>query len=221
MKNRYNSGYSLVEIAIVLIIIGLIIGGVLKGKDLIESARIKSVIAQVNGYRLAVSSFKEMFDALPGDFSAASQQIDADLSNGNGNGQIEGSGMSAASESGQFWVHLAGAELIAEPGRGQGNVLVFDGGVPSSALGGGFTVTYKDGKHWFVLGNASEGSNLTALLTPQQAKRLDAKMDNGNPLRGTILAVDGLDVPRGSCVNAAGQYNLLNKKPACVLYFEF
>lgn len=221
MKNHHNSGFSLVEIAIVLIIIGLIIGGVLKGRDLIESARLKSVMAQVNEYRIAVGSFQEMFDALPGDFAHAKDQIDGDLANGNGNGIVDGSGLQASSDAGQFWAHLSGAELISDISRANGGSLHFGAGLPISSLGGGFTVAYKNGNHWFVLGNVHGSNGTGALLTPQQAKRIDKKMDSGEPGRGMVRAEDGTDVPGGSCVNAAGQYNMLNKSPACVMYFQF
>ncbi len=221
MKNHHNSGFSLVELAIVLIVIGLIIGGVLKGRELIESARLKSVLTQLNEYRVATGTFMDMFDALPGDYADARSYIGENLVSGNGNGKIEGNGLDANSEAGQFWSHLAGAELIPQPGEINGGALHFDKGAPSARIGGGITVKYENGKHWFVLGAAHGQNGDGALLTPQQAMSLDKKIDNGIPGNGKVISKDGADVPANSCVTADGKYNTQNKEPACVMYFQF
>jgi prepilin-type N-terminal cleavage/methylation domain-containing protein len=64
-----QSGFTLVEIAIVLVIIGLIVGAILVGRDLIEAAKINAQIAQINSYNTAVHAFESRYDALPGDIS--------------------------------------------------------------------------------------------------------------------------------------------------------
>lgn len=221
MKNHANAGFSLVELAIVLIVIGLIIGGVLKGRELIESARLKSVLTQINEYRVAVGTFMDMYDALPGDFKNARDYIKPDLINGNGNGMIDGAGLARDSEAGQFWAHLAAAGLIPQPGLQDAGGLHFDQGAPSARIGGGITIKYKNGQHWFVLGgeNGQEGDK--ALLTPLQAMSLDKKIDNGIPNMGKVQAEDGKGVPANSCVTNDGKYNTMNKEPACILYFQF
>jgi len=221
LKNHHNSGFSLVELAIVLIVIGLIIGGVLKGRELIESARLKSVLTQLNEYRVATGTFMDMFDALPGDFAGARDYISDNLKNGNGDGKIDGNGLERDSEAGQFWAHLAGAGLIPAPGEATGAALHFDKGAPSARIGGGITVAYEDGKHWFVLGGENGPHGNKALLTPQQAMSLDKKIDNGLPNNGKVLSRDGADVPANSCVTADGKYNTKNQAPACIMYFQF
>jgi prepilin-type N-terminal cleavage/methylation domain-containing protein len=92
-KRFRQQGFSLIESAIVLVIMGFLIGSVLKGRDLIESARLKRVISQLNEYRLATNTFLDKYDALPGDFSEASHVIDQRLQNGNGNGIVDGAGL--------------------------------------------------------------------------------------------------------------------------------
>src|SRR5436190_22725171 len=114
-KNKKQAGFSLIESAIVLVIMGFLIGGILKGKDLIESARLKRVISQLNEYRLATNTFLDKYDALPGDFDKASLQIDPRLQNGNGNGIIDGAGLASGSEALNFWTHVAAAGLIGSP----------------------------------------------------------------------------------------------------------
>ncbi len=67
---RKQSGFTLVEIAIVLVIIGLLLGGVLKGQEMIENARIKSVVADMNGVSAAYNSYVDRYHAIPGDEAA-------------------------------------------------------------------------------------------------------------------------------------------------------
>jgi prepilin-type N-terminal cleavage/methylation domain-containing protein len=67
---RSTAGFTLVELAIVMIIIGLLIAGILKGQQLITNAKVTSQVAQVKGIDAAVSTFKDMYAALPGDIIA-------------------------------------------------------------------------------------------------------------------------------------------------------
>ena len=207
---------------------GIIIGGILKGQDLLESARLKSVISQVNEYRVATNIFQDRYGALPGDYAQASHYIDASLSNGNGDGHITGPGLTSSGsghETLSFWAHLAAAKLISSPGKiSSRKAAQFGHGAPKSKIGGGFTVQYNtfgEGHHWFVLGEKQGASGQGAGLTPLQAMSLDQKGDNGQPGEGKIRAKDGIDVPPGSCVTAQGTYNGKHKNNACVLYFQF
>jgi prepilin-type N-terminal cleavage/methylation domain-containing protein len=70
MKSR-QSGFTLVEIAIVLVIIGLLLGGVLKGQELINNARIKGIVNDLNSLSAATNSYLDRYHALPGDELAA------------------------------------------------------------------------------------------------------------------------------------------------------
>ena len=64
---KYKSAFTLVELSIVLVIIGLIVGGVLAGQDLIKSAQVRAQIGQIQQYQMAVNTFKEKYNYLPGD----------------------------------------------------------------------------------------------------------------------------------------------------------
>lgn len=89
MHSKKQSGFTLVEIAIVLVIIGLILGGVLRGQALIDSARVRSLTAELSGIHSAWISFQERYRAIPGDFSKAAAQIDSAARTGNGNGRVD------------------------------------------------------------------------------------------------------------------------------------
>lgn len=222
--HQTEAGFSLIELAVVLVILGLLIGGVLKGRDLIEGARLKRVISQLHEYQMATSAFLDKYDALPGDFNKAATLIQSGLRNGNGNGIIEGPGLGAGSEALSFWAHLAGAGLIGSPGpQGTENVGEFGKGAPESSLGGGFTV--ENNPHglpgsWLILGTKQGDHGDGALLTPAQAMSIDKKLDNGYPISGKVRAMNGSNVGSNACITQSGTYNVENNDPACALFFQ-
>jgi len=107
LSTHQQRGFTLVEIAIVLVVIGLILGGVMKGQRLIDGARVRSLISDVNGIRTAWFSFQDRYRSLPGDFPNATTQIDSAALPGNGNGKID-DGQERAS----VWQQLALAGFI-------------------------------------------------------------------------------------------------------------
>jgi prepilin-type N-terminal cleavage/methylation domain-containing protein len=117
---RKQTGFTLIEIAIVLVIIGLLLGGVLKGQELITSARVRNLVSQQDGVKAAYFGFLDRFRALPGDYDQAQVNIagisassPCNSGNGNGNGRIEGSTASPASlEYVLVWEHLSKAGFI-------------------------------------------------------------------------------------------------------------
>src|SRR5688572_25815738 len=94
---RRQSGFTLIEIAIVLVIIGLLLGGVLKGQELITGARVRNFIQQQDGVKAAYFGFLDRYRALPGDYSQANANIPGMgtvcttgvAGNGDGDGTIE------------------------------------------------------------------------------------------------------------------------------------
>ncbi len=223
-KEKSQAGFSLIELAVVLIIMGLLMAGILKGRDLIESARLKRVMSQLNELRMATSAFLDKYDSLPGDFNKASTQIKPNLRDGNGNGVVEGAGLAAGTEALAFWSHLAEAGFIGSPGPvGEQNVGEFGKGAPESSLGGGFTV--ENNPHgfsglWFILGKKHGDHGDGGLLTPTQAMSIDKKMDNGHPTSGKVRAMDGADMEAHSCIKEDGTYNIEDHEAACALFFQ-
>jgi len=112
---RKQTGFTLIEIAIVLVIIGLLLGGVLKGQELITSARVRNLISQQDGIKAAYFGFLDRFRALPGDYSQAATNISCTpaCTNGNGNGQIRSiAAGDTVDEHISVWSHLSNSGFI-------------------------------------------------------------------------------------------------------------
>lgn len=111
---KKQKGFTLVEIAIVMVIIGLLLGGVLKGREIITNAKIKNLENDFQGITAAIYSYQDRYRALPGDDKGATR-FAAALAVGDGNGKIQGEFDSgtAGDESRKFWLHLRNAGLIA------------------------------------------------------------------------------------------------------------
>ena len=132
-----KKGFSIVELSIVLVIIGLLIGAVLAGKELIRQSKIQSVIKEANLYKTAIATFYLKYDALPGDMPNAVSYwgkragtwvdgVDNDCAtlphgtepyrtetcNGNGDGRIGEADTTNYHEWFRIWQHLKNAELI-------------------------------------------------------------------------------------------------------------
>lgn len=109
---KTQQGFTLIEIAIVLVIIGLLLGGVLKGQELITSARVRNLIAHQDGVKAAYFGFLDRYRALPGDYSTANANANipgcgTSCFGGDANGQIQ-----TAAESIHAWEHLSRAGFI-------------------------------------------------------------------------------------------------------------
>jgi len=111
-----QSGFTLIEIAIVLVIIGLLLGGILKGQELITGAKVRNLISQVDGVKAAFFGFQDRYRAYPGDYSQAVANIAGVVAtgDGNGNGRIETAAASGkcCDESVLVWDHLSHAGFI-------------------------------------------------------------------------------------------------------------
>lgn len=119
--------FSLVELSIVLVILGLLVGGVLAGRSLIQAAELRTVLTQHRSYYSATQTFKQKYLALPGDITNATAiwgiaagtgsdglcgstaSTDSKTCNGNGNGKVF---PHVVAENFRFWQHLANAGLI-------------------------------------------------------------------------------------------------------------
>jgi len=200
---KQQSGFTLVEIAIVMVIIGLLLGGVLKGQEVITNARIKNINNDYNGISAAVYSYQDRYRALPGDDAAADAHVGGTLGPGTiGNGIIEGTFNDATCtnpvaagdpEPCLVWEHLRSSGLVSG--------VAASGIQPTNALGGLIGLETGDG----VAANDNSISKLFigfAGITGDMAVILDEQNDDGNPNLGSIRAVDAT----GDTIPAAGNY---------------
>src|SRR5262245_65404966 len=115
MKN-YGAGFTLIEIAVVLVIIGLLIGGVVKGQELISSSRVRSLISQQDGIKAAFFGFQDRYRALPGDYGAAATNFHCGSFtgvNGDANGLIEAPNALGLHEEIAAWHHLSASGFLS------------------------------------------------------------------------------------------------------------
>lgn len=205
MEDRKTSqGFTLIELSIVLVIIGLIVGGVLVGRDLVKAAEHGKVIAEVTRFRTAVNTFKGKYGSLPGDIPDATTYLPtcvtdpADASNrcnGNADGQVsngDSCGGGSSSEALRLWQHLALASMLEGNYTGYTSPaaanLYSDPGVnePRSVIGATahyrvFNASCFSGFTVAVeLAGVSPGGDATVgLMSPADAYSIDRKMDDG------------------------------------------
>ena len=185
---KKQAGFTLVEIAIVLVIIGLLLGGVLKGQELITQAKIKNVANDLNGIVAAVYSYQDRYKRLPGDdpgmvrWSVAGTALTAGQS-GDANNVIGTAGQDYQSttdgtENRKFWLALRLAGFVA----GSTATIAEGSSQPLNAAGG-------------ILGVQTNGLGLsgtiicTGSLPAKIAQSIDAQMDDGDARNGMVRAL--------------------------------
>ncbi|MGQ9653213.1 MAG: type II secretion system protein [Thermodesulfobacteriota bacterium] len=164
-----QKGFTLVEIAIVLVIIGLLLGAVLKGQSMIKNAKIKGVIRSADEMRAAVHTYQDRYRALPGDDNQPTNHTGvAGLTAGDGDGTIE------LAERVHVFNHLAAAGIIS----GETNRTTF----PAHAFGDSYYIYYvalgTKTTHWIVYEN----------LPGDAARTIDYSIDDGVYNTGAVRA---------------------------------
>ncbi len=240
--DKSQAGFTLVELAVVMIIIGLLIGGVLKGQELIANAQVTSTVAQVKGIDAAVTTFNDMYDGMPGDvlgtrLAGCATACAPAATAITGNGRVDDLFSSVPQAEGiAFWQQLAAADLIT--GINVNNGATFGGQYPDAEIGGGFHVAFIPGAiagtpsiigtvppsagHYLALHNAPAGAVAAAGadLTPNQAFRIDRKLDDGVPAAGTVRGMGAAACGTGGAAGAASVYNEAVPSIACGLYLR-
>ena len=211
-----QKGFTLIELSIVLVIIGLIVGGVLVGQDLIRAAEIRATVGQVEKYNSAVNTFRTKYNGIPGDLSSANASAFGFIARagstgrGDNNGLIGGVNVATplsqvfTQESGFFWDDISNANLIdgqlSSAADASTVAAIASAGVPTQfpeariARGNRFHVGSTGGLNYYLLTGitstaATTGAmTLTTNLTPTELYNMDTKLDDGLPQTGIVQA---------------------------------
>ena len=192
MKRR-EAGFTLVEIAIVLVIIGLLLGGVLKGQELVNSAKVKNLANDFRAISSFVYAYQDRFRALPGDDRAANTHLNGGSNattptNMQGNARINGAWNSrtASDESFLFWQHVRLAGLATgTPDSASGDYL------PRNAEGGVIGIT---GDAVLTAPPAATPYPASFYVCSQgiqgrYVRQIDTTIDDGNSQTGAVRAL--------------------------------
>ena len=230
-----KNGFSLVELSIVIVIIGLLIGGVLAGQSLIQAGKITAAVGDLSKYDSAVQKFTVKYRALPGDCQCVSPTAP-----GNADGVIDDN------ETGSFWSELSLAVDVKNKSNKNFTQLTgsyaatgFTENVHCPVLNLNLTTDAQSSANSCLMGiwdpqglglqsnvfyfgdlkaGPAYGSSYAGPLTPDNALALDNKMDDGIPLTGRVT---GVGTTGHRCDNGAGLYNINVATGACSLRVEF
>ena len=219
---KKQSGFTLIELAIVLVIIGLLLGGVLRGQELINSAKVKNLANDFRSIPVYIYGYQDKFKALPGDDRNAQAHLgDATAVQGDGDGALGGTwfdaGANDAAESYQFWRHVRLANLAAGP---------------TDIANADWRPTNADGNPIGIMAGtnvAASSAMVDTAATPQAIKgsyiicskgilgkyvtQLDVTLDDGNSGTGAMLAApnvaaDALSMVATSVIDPAASYTV-------------
>jgi prepilin-type N-terminal cleavage/methylation domain-containing protein len=187
LKMKSQSGFTLVEIAIVLVIIGLLLGGVLKGQELINSAKVKNLAGDFRAIPTFVYAYQDKYRRLPGDDPAAVANVGAAAGEvGDGDGRIEGAwnaaptGGACTTESCRFWLHVRLSNLAS------GSTNLADASFsPVNAEGARVGITGDT----LVTGWAGNFFICSAGIQGRFARQLDSTIDDGVANTGNVRVI--------------------------------
>lgn len=199
---RKQSGFTLIEIAIVLVIIGLLLGGILKGQELINSAKVKNLAQDFRAIPVYVYGYQDKFKALPGDDKAANTHVTgaAVITPGNGNGVIEGKYIPAniASETLNFWQHVRLAVLAPGPtALPADNAAAIKTFMPANAEGGVIGITNGTATDNPVTGLRGTYVICSTGILGKFVKQLDTTLDDGVTNTGSMMVIANEAVTAG------------------------
>jgi prepilin-type N-terminal cleavage/methylation domain-containing protein len=215
-STRGESGFTLVELSIVIVIIGLIVAGIVGGQALVHQSKLRAVISDTNKIQTALNAFYLQYDAIPGDMRNAASYWSGAY-DGNGNNQIGAGGEVTA-----VWTHLNISGIMPQA-TGLSNTY------PAP-----FSTRYLSWYHSAgVYGKFKNSLNLlgsaawSGALNVKDTVSIDAKMDDGLADSGTMRAAKGLGRPANECTQGANGYNVApaiynladTTKEACWIFF--
>lgn len=240
MDRRYQRGFTLIELAIDLVIVGLIVAAIVAGQTLVKQVKLRSIISDLSNYDTAFNSFRLEFNALPGDmlnansFWASCADDGQNDCNGNGDGvitiQYTGPPAGRQYEGMRMWQHLtlSGALQGSFTGTDQiGNGHQFNPDInapatPYSAdscyFGNALSASWGGTADAAIIFGGSRINNVceSGLIEPEDAYTIDGKIDNNDRSTGKIRALDGQAA--SGCVSGAN-YVLTNTGSRCQMAY--
>jgi len=194
-NNKKQAGFTLVEIAVVLTIIGLLLGGILKGQELFNSARVRSLADQNSAIQAAYYGFFDRYHQVPGDWcpttnagcpNSATAALGVTVNiGGNGNGRIDNNYTEAAA----VWEQLGRANFLGggfTPATAAPTTdVLYGGNAPSNAFAGSLVLSNNvgfSGPAAVAILNLHLGPNVPVSV----ARELDVKVDDGLPNLGFL-----------------------------------
>jgi len=218
---RKQNGFTLIEIAIVLVIIGLLLGGVLKGQELITSARVRNLISQQDGIKAAYFGFLDRFRALPGDYSQATTNIAGAVANGNNNGQIESAATCGAITGCQAYENITVWEHLSRSGFINGSYTAAaapetTASAPTNPYARYLQLIYDSAyegtstqRH-----NLKTGNQIPSDILAEVDRKIDDGVANGGTFRASVYGgATGSVITVTTCYAAATPFNWLAATP--------
>lgn len=172
-----QKGFTLVELAIVMVIIGLLLGAVLKGQSMIEDAKQKNLMNDLQGITAAYFTYYDRYNAIPGD--DANTHSWSGVSAGDGDGTVEGNATTPSGESQEAWQALRYAGLISGDPTSTGT-----SSLPGNPYGGKFGLLNRS----FGSTIGTKNYILVDNIAGSVAERIDIKFDDGTYNSGTVQA---------------------------------
>lgn len=217
-RTKQTQGFTLVELSIVLVIIGLIIGGVLTGQQIIENAKITNAVNGLQAYQAQFQTYAQNYGALPGDDIGASGRFSSlknvkTSTDGNDNKKVgDSSSFDTSDTSGEafesrlVWAHLRAAGLVKNQVTNGTTAIQ-----PSNPFGG-----------YYGFQNGAFNSAFTTTVVCMEkvpsgaAQAIDSKLDDGVPNKGSLQATTYTG-DKGSSANAAvDSYSDTNTYTLCM-----
>ena len=219
--------FSLIEISIVMTIIAVIVSAITVANNLINNAKSKQLISELNNYVTAINNFQQKYNYLPGDFPGAVNILGCVSCNGNGNGLIDNSISSspASNEGNKFWQHLSLANLVVV-NYISGSTLIIGSTLPKLSYSPLATL-YADNSNnqnllWLTAVSSNQKNYNIPVITNLDLYNIDLKIDDGLGNSGAFTA--GIGDPNANTITAscpftatAPYYDLANaSKSSCI-----